>query len=936
MTGTPWFDCRNVPRPSRDPGATHVYWRSSQPIPPPPPPPPVVRRQPPPVPVFTYNPPAQPTPHRAKHWKGAEGSLHHFNDVFMMSMENRDNNAPLASQNAVPHARRSTRIPGHTSRSAHTNDISRARERQESIRPVPDRVVPPPSPPPPPFLPAPVPRRQVPQVPAFIPNPRAEPTPYRTRPRDTSDGTRGDTLIRPMETQGPAALRTDHEITQPEHGRTTRIFDTIPANNSAQVDVVSRARENRVPAPLAETRQPEPRIYNTIPGNSAAPVDEVVRARESQAPVPPADNMQRLGRVPTTIPGCPSILDPHARNIIAEVLSGRQRVIPCQEITRSRTVSAIIGLNSFRLVLERVRQGLLNSALLENLISRETCQEALAMGLQWTGREDLQVEEVYNSVDPFNRRMELWSSSYEPPSLEFLRTLLISLQSFELSHSAVVITSPQQIITCLSVPLTRDQGVFIIFNPHSSEEHSNDAGLILNTSIDATASYLNALLAAEPADETEGRGRRCRGDIFVARHGPPDALPNSAEPNAAANPCPNQGTRSVPSPFSPGPSTVRPTENVSPRSDPPLPAHYAQPIASTSGNPDSSQPTASTSRLPNPSQPIASTSMLQNSSIPAQPSADQLQASSQINPPRYSDATLRQPDPTGPHVSLVPTIVIQAASPIPQATADASQCQVCCNPSPGLISQVSGCSHRICALCLIECLEAHQAYSPPVCSVCVTNGASYPLGVMVFTNLDDLDYPANCCHSEIGEYQFQTAFDLVESIIESSPRGAPDDKPMVAPIPTLREMVTQALGEQTSAPHHRSQPAAGPSRHATAISAAWFNPSNNLEESRLDEAGRTPVGPAEEAQELAAAVGTPMGSPPQETPDAVTCIWCADILQEEEILRISGCPHMFCEFCMHALSVAANNAFTAILRRRLMGWYERRRQREPYPRQIEG
>ncbi|KAK7025069.1 hypothetical protein R3P38DRAFT_1060179 [Favolaschia claudopus] len=208
--------------------------------------------------------------------------------------------------------------------------------------------------------------------------------------------------------------------------------------------------------------------------------------------------------------------DPEARRIIDEVLQGQQRYIPCEAGRQTGTTCGAIGLELFRTLLAEAGEGVGETTLLENLISREKLQEVIAVGSRWR-HENIEVTEIFDSWNPFNSRMKLQSSSYERPSLEFLHLVLTAQRSLEPSHSAVFITCPPHIITCLRVSLESEREVFIILDPHQNSEHTDATRLvlILNTSIAATANYLNNLLV-DLSSLFYPMGRpECRYDIFV-------------------------------------------------------------------------------------------------------------------------------------------------------------------------------------------------------------------------------------------------------------------------------------------------------------------------------------------------------------------------------------------------------------------------------------
>ena len=63
--------------------------------------------------------------------------------------------------------------------------------------------------------------------------------------------------------------------------------------------------------------------------------------------------------------------------------------------------------------------------------------------------------------------------------------------------AAIVITRPPEIITCVKISIPEDLDVFMIFDSHPRRDHPDGAGFIFSTSIDATAEYLDDLLAID-------------------------------------------------------------------------------------------------------------------------------------------------------------------------------------------------------------------------------------------------------------------------------------------------------------------------------------------------------------------------------------------------------------------------------------------------------
>ena len=63
--------------------------------------------------------------------------------------------------------------------------------------------------------------------------------------------------------------------------------------------------------------------------------------------------------------------------------------------------------------------------------------------------------------------------------------------------AAIVITRPPEIITCVKMSIPDGEDVFMVFDSHPRPDHPGGAGFTFSTSIDATASYLDNLLAID-------------------------------------------------------------------------------------------------------------------------------------------------------------------------------------------------------------------------------------------------------------------------------------------------------------------------------------------------------------------------------------------------------------------------------------------------------
>ncbi|KAJ7656293.1 hypothetical protein DFH06DRAFT_1091170 [Mycena polygramma] len=189
--------------------------------------------------------------------------------------------------------------------------------------------------------------------------------------------------------------------------------------------------------------------------------------------------------------------------IVEEVLAGKEKIVShvgaSQHNGGGIASCGLAGLNFVRVVLERAKRGLRGGALLEDVLSRRTSEEILSICSRWRSNDHLEVEDIF-AVPLFNRALSLVNSTYGEPSFGCFRTVLSDLQSIPNDYAAVVITRPPEIVTCFKLPINSPAGkqnVFIIFDSHPRTSHPNGAGLVLNTSLDATASHLDNLLAVD-------------------------------------------------------------------------------------------------------------------------------------------------------------------------------------------------------------------------------------------------------------------------------------------------------------------------------------------------------------------------------------------------------------------------------------------------------
>ncbi|KAJ7708982.1 hypothetical protein B0H17DRAFT_1000084 [Mycena rosella] len=190
--------------------------------------------------------------------------------------------------------------------------------------------------------------------------------------------------------------------------------------------------------------------------------------------------------------------------ITEEVLAGKERIVSHEGASQygggGIASCGLAGLNFVRVVFGRVEEGLENGPLLQDVLSRRTSEEVISICSRWSSNVHLEVEDIFK-VPLFNRALNLMSSTYGEPGFGKFRTVLIELQSIPSNYAAVLITRPPEIITCFKLPIKTESGahkeVFIIFDSHPRTEHSNGAGLRVNTSLDATASHLDNLLAVD-------------------------------------------------------------------------------------------------------------------------------------------------------------------------------------------------------------------------------------------------------------------------------------------------------------------------------------------------------------------------------------------------------------------------------------------------------
>ncbi|KAJ7931751.1 hypothetical protein B0H13DRAFT_832461 [Mycena leptocephala] len=195
---------------------------------------------------------------------------------------------------------------------------------------------------------------------------------------------------------------------------------------------------------------------------------------------------------------------PGSSQTVEEVLAGKEKIV--SHVGASQyggggiASCGLAGLNFVRVVLGKVEMGLEGGPLLEEVLSRRTSEEVISICSQWASNVHLEVEDIFATCHLFKRALILVSSTYGEPGFQRFRSVLLDLQSIDNDYAAVLITRPPEIITCFKLPInspTGKQTVFIIFDSHPRTMYPTGAGLVVNTSLDATASHLDNLLAVD-------------------------------------------------------------------------------------------------------------------------------------------------------------------------------------------------------------------------------------------------------------------------------------------------------------------------------------------------------------------------------------------------------------------------------------------------------
>ena len=102
--------------------------------------------------------------------------------------------------------------------------------------------------------------------------------------------------------------------------------------------------------------------------------------------------------------------------------------------------------------------------------------------------------------------------------------------------AAMVITRPPEIVTCVKISIPDDADVFMLFDSHPRPDHPDGPGFTFTTSLDATARYLDHLLAIDESILSDHSLQwqtqllaNFSGLLFVAKATRFDSNPNEAE-----------------------------------------------------------------------------------------------------------------------------------------------------------------------------------------------------------------------------------------------------------------------------------------------------------------------------------------------------------------------------------------------------------------------
>ncbi|KAG5339203.1 hypothetical protein C0989_005184 [Termitomyces sp. Mn162] len=183
---------------------------------------------------------------------------------------------------------------------------------------------------------------------------------------------------------------------------------------------------------------------------------------------------------------------------ITQVFLGEQLLVSHDGLSQYSRHSSSAGhsacglaaLDCVRLTFEKQNAGVMGEDLIRWLSSRQGTEEITSICEFWTNPSHLDVEDILK-VLYFSNSVNLLETYYETCGLASFRMLLQITQKVS-TLSAVVITKPPEIVACIKLPTPKGD-VFLVFDSHIRPNHPNGAGFIINSSIEATATYLSRL-----------------------------------------------------------------------------------------------------------------------------------------------------------------------------------------------------------------------------------------------------------------------------------------------------------------------------------------------------------------------------------------------------------------------------------------------------------
>ncbi|KAG5731713.1 hypothetical protein E4T56_gene712 [Termitomyces sp. T112] len=183
---------------------------------------------------------------------------------------------------------------------------------------------------------------------------------------------------------------------------------------------------------------------------------------------------------------------------ITQVFLGEQLLVSHDGLSQYSRHSSSAGhsacglaaLDCVRLTFEKQNAGVTGEDLIRWLSSRQGTEEITSICEFWTNPSHLDVEDILK-VLYFSNSVNLLETYYETCGLASFRMLLQITQKVS-TLSAVVITKPPEIVACIKLPTPKGD-VFLVFDSHIRPNHPNGAGFIINSSIEATATYLSRL-----------------------------------------------------------------------------------------------------------------------------------------------------------------------------------------------------------------------------------------------------------------------------------------------------------------------------------------------------------------------------------------------------------------------------------------------------------